>query len=84
MHKGPIEGMTFVCPECKAFYCAKCYYAVKEIENSCWSCGKPLDPTKPVKLIKEKMEIEGKYKKKATKGIIEQKPGPSESNSKDQ
>ncbi|MBA7530246.1 hypothetical protein ES705_22449 [subsurface metagenome] len=49
VHRGPIEGYNFICPECGTFYCVKCLEAIKEIENVCWSCGKPLDPTMPAK-----------------------------------
>jgi hypothetical protein len=49
VHKGPIEGYSFICPKCDTFYCPTCLDAIVKIENICWSCGKPLDPTKPSK-----------------------------------
>jgi parallel beta-helix repeat protein len=57
VHKGIIEGMNFVCPSCGALYCVKCYDAVKDLENACWSCGNPLDPQKPVKKLKKVEDI---------------------------
>ncbi len=58
VHKGPIKGFNFICPECGTYYCLKCLEALKEIENTCWSCGKALDPSKPIKKTQEKDEIE--------------------------
>jgi tetratricopeptide (TPR) repeat protein len=60
VHKGPIEGYMFMCPDCGAFYCVKCVDALIEIENFCWSCERPLDPTKPTQkedMMKEEEEI---------------------------
>jgi len=62
VHKGPITGFSFICPECGAIYCQKCVEAIQEIENTCWSCNTSLDPTKPSKAIK---------KKEVTEDIIE-------------
>ncbi len=53
VHKGPIEGFLFIC-ECGAYYCDRCVDAIKELENTCWSCGKPLDPFRPSLSPKEK------------------------------
>jgi parallel beta-helix repeat protein len=70
VHKGTIEGYSFICPGCGAFYCQVCLEAIKKIENVCWSCGNSLDPSKPSKkeeLIKEisdkDIEMEDKPKK---------------------
>jgi parallel beta-helix repeat protein len=57
VHKGIIEGLNFVCPSCGALYCVKCYDAVKDLENACWSCSNSLDPQKPVKKLKKTEEI---------------------------
>jgi ribosomal protein S6 len=57
VHKGPIQGYSFICPTCGAYYCANCIEALKEIENICWSCEKPLDPSKPI-IGKEEDDIE--------------------------
>ncbi len=54
VHKGPIKGYAYICPNCDAYYCPKCTDAVIEIENICWSCGKPLEPSKPSKSIEAK------------------------------
>ena len=32
VHKGPIEGYSYICPSCGAYYCAKCVEALKEAE----------------------------------------------------
>ena len=49
VHKGPIKGHNFICPHCGAYYCLKCYEALTEIENECWSCANPLDAERPIK-----------------------------------
>lgn len=43
VHKGSIQGYSFICPHCGSFYCMKCLQAVITIENECWSCGEELD-----------------------------------------
>ena len=58
VHKGPVEGVIFLCPHCKSYYCLKCYEAITKVENECWSCNNPLDPLKKVKKYIEKGEIE--------------------------
>jgi len=57
VHKGPSEGIIYVCPECSAVYCFKCYEAIKDLENECWSCGNPMDSSKPVKKQFEGKEV---------------------------
>lgn len=52
--KGKILGVNFMCRECNAFYCMKCYTALTGLENACWSCEAALDETKPI--IKPKSE----------------------------
>ena len=54
---GPIEGYNFICPTCGAYYWIRCAEAVKELENACWSCGKPLDPSLPTKSLEEEYDI---------------------------
>jgi predicted amidophosphoribosyltransferase len=51
--KGDLLRSIYLCPECDAIYCIKCSEAISNIDNGCWSCYTPIDPTKPVKL-KEK------------------------------
>jgi len=58
VHRGPIEGYNFICPDCGTYYCIKCIEALKDLENTCWSCGEILDPSKPAKEIKEKDKLE--------------------------
>ena len=65
VHKGPIEGFNFICPNCKVSYCNKCYEAIMQLENLCWSCSLPLDPKKPTKpLNKDNDELDGVKKEK--------------------
>lgn len=56
VHRGPIEGYTYICPDCGTYYCINCLEAIKEIENKCWSCGIILDPSKPATEIKEEAD----------------------------
>ncbi|MFX1297357.1 MAG: hypothetical protein ACFFD2_21190 [Promethearchaeota archaeon] len=57
VHKGPIEGHNFICPTCGAYYCIRCFDAIKDLENACWSCGKSLDPSLPIKSLEEEYDI---------------------------
>jgi len=52
--KGKIGGLSFMCSDCGAFYCLKCFEALSNLENICWACNTHMDPAKPVKLIEEK------------------------------
>jgi len=54
--KGTAEGFTFICPACGALYCQKCAQALTNLENVCWVCYGPIDPTKPVKIAKPNHE----------------------------
>jgi hypothetical protein len=55
--KGDVIGFNvFICTECKIFYCKKCARALSEIENACWSCGTPIDKSKPSQPFKKKEE----------------------------
>ena len=47
VHKGPVDSHAFICPGCGTFYCKACYDAVAATYNTCWSCGRPLDPSRP-------------------------------------
>lgn len=51
--KGAILGINFLCTNCGAFYCKKCYTALADLENACWACDTILDDSKPQKLQKK-------------------------------
>ncbi len=51
--KGKLLRSIYLCPECDALYCIKCSEALSTMENVCWACYTPIDPAKPVKIIKE-------------------------------
>ncbi len=56
--KGSAEGYNiYACPSCNAFYCKTCAQAVTDLENQCWSCNFPIDPSKPVKPYKPKTDV---------------------------
>ena len=38
VHKGPIDGPIYLCPNCHTLYCVKCANALKETGEKCWSC----------------------------------------------
>ena len=42
-------GYNFICSECGAFYCLNCANTLSDLENACWVCNSPFDPTKPSK-----------------------------------
>ena len=35
----------------KSLYCLKCSNTLVTLENACWVCEEPIDPSKPVKPI---------------------------------
>jgi len=38
VHKGKIEGISYICPKCQAKYCLKCAKTLKQKVESCWVC----------------------------------------------
>ncbi|MFX1276125.1 MAG: hypothetical protein ACFFBP_06225 [Promethearchaeota archaeon] len=38
VHKGPLTGMTYICPKCKAKYCVKCATSLSQRKEGCWVC----------------------------------------------
>lgn len=50
--KGELSRLNFICPECKAMYCVRCSEALANLENACWACNSPIDPSKPLKIEK--------------------------------
>jgi hypothetical protein len=42
VHKGPLTGMTYVCPRCKTKYCVKCATALANRREGCWVCNIPI------------------------------------------
>jgi len=48
--KGDVERFNiFICPKCNAIYCENCARALIDLENICWSCNIPIDPSKDIK-----------------------------------
>ncbi len=47
--KGDVGGFMFMCPECNVTYCQNCARALTDLENICWSCNIPIDPSKAIK-----------------------------------
>jgi len=54
--KSKIGGFSFMCSDCGAFYCLKCTEALINLENMCWACNTPMDPSKPVKHFEEEKD----------------------------
>lgn len=54
--KGKIDGISYICGNCRALYCEKCLKALIDLENMCWACDSPLDKSKPVKKLEEQEE----------------------------
>ncbi len=38
VHKGTIEGVSYICPKCHAKYCLKCAKTLMENREGCWVC----------------------------------------------
>ena len=43
VHKGPIIGANYLCPNCHTFYCVKCARALKDNGEHCWSCDNEIE-----------------------------------------
>lgn len=66
--KGKAIGFNiFVCPNCETVYCQNCGKALSDLENACWVCNSPFDPTKPSKPITKEKDEEVKVKEKRSK-----------------
>lgn len=65
--KGKLLRSIYLCPECDALYCIKCSDAISSLENACWSCFTPVDPSKPVELKEKEVEKEIKVSEKMLK-----------------
>jgi hypothetical protein len=66
VHKGPIKGANYACPQCATFYCFNCALVLKRNGEGCWSCGHKIEldesifspaDAKPVPL--EETEVKG-------------------------
>jgi len=42
VHKGPVAGNIYLCPQCDALYCVNCAQALKKAGEKCWQCGSPI------------------------------------------
>ena len=67
--KGKAIGFNiYICSNCETVYCQKCVRTLSNLENTCWACNVPLDPSKPTKPYREetidKMDIIKKSPKK--------------------
>ena len=56
VHRGPIVGSIYLCPECMTYYCLKCAKALKENDESCWSCGKEIEIAVSEEEIKQRVQ----------------------------
>ena len=43
VHKGKIQGISYVCPKCQAKYCMKCAQTLHAQKEACWLCGLAID-----------------------------------------
>ncbi|MFX1477759.1 MAG: hypothetical protein ACFFCI_06480 [Promethearchaeota archaeon] len=39
--KNKISGLSYICPNCEAWYCLKCCDALIKLEDACWGCETP-------------------------------------------
>lgn len=56
--KNEVSRANYICPDCKTFYCEKCSKALGNMENACWVCNSPIDPSKPIKVPQREEEEE--------------------------
>ena len=45
-----IRFNIFVCSICETVYCQNCVHILCNLENACWVCSTPFDPSKPSKI----------------------------------
>ena len=57
----------FICFNCDILYCVRCSNALSNLENFCWVCETPIDPSKPVKISETTEELEIKMSEKPQK-----------------
>ncbi|MFX0098992.1 MAG: hypothetical protein ACFFCS_05380 [Candidatus Hodarchaeota archaeon] len=48
--KGKTQRKVYICPDCNAIYCENCSNALIKMENACWACYAPIDPSLPVNI----------------------------------
>jgi len=75
--KSKLLRLTYICPDCEAIYCITCVKALSDLENACWVCKSPFDPSKPVRLIEfedEDLIVETDETKKKPEKRIAKKP----------
>jgi len=66
--KGQVLRYSYICPNCKALYCANCARSLSDLENVCWVCDTPFDESKPSKPFKKEDEaIDLEISEKITK-----------------
>jgi len=56
VHRGPIVGNIYLCPDCMTYYCVKCAKALKEKGEACWSCEKEIDIAISEEEIKQRIQ----------------------------
>jgi len=56
VHRGPIVGNIYLCPDCMTYYCVKCAKALKEKDESCWSCGREIEIAVSQEEIKQRIQ----------------------------
>ncbi len=54
--KNKLTRNIYICPDCGAFYCAKCCATLAKLENACWVCGSRFDESQPIKKELQKEE----------------------------
>lgn len=67
--RGDVGGFMFMCPNCDTIYCKNCAQALTDLENVCWNCSAPIDPSKPIRSYEkeEDLKISSEKDKKSLK-----------------
>ncbi|MBD3254502.1 MAG: hypothetical protein GF383_05385 [Candidatus Lokiarchaeota archaeon] len=60
VHRGPIKGSVYLCPNCQAHYCNRCAKVLKMKEETCWSCGSEIEVSYTSKEKRELLEENAK------------------------
>ncbi|MHA1150490.1 MAG: SBBP repeat-containing protein [Promethearchaeota archaeon] len=69
VHRGPIKGISYICPKCRTKYCLRCATILAKKSEECWVCGETIQISLEKKEIRVKFD-EDKEKSLKSEGSI--------------
>ncbi|TFG21531.1 MAG: hypothetical protein EU529_13285, partial [Promethearchaeota archaeon] len=67
VHRGPVAGGVYICPNCQSIFCEKCALALKKKGENCWTCDHEITIPGAKKISKEKTIVKEKDNMKKKK-----------------